>query len=451
MKLADLAKELKISPESIIKFIQDFDLELSECITTNFNVKDDFAKFARENISFLKKYEKDLEQTKSVEDIAGTINQSPEKVAEIIKREKPRLFENGMYRSSVSSFSIDHKLGGNYQFVYDYFGDKTSLTERDFIGYRDLFFHISKELDPFINNTPLTDWGIHKPAGIILYGPPGSGKIFWGNKIAEIIGYHFKEVKKYYLGTSFVDGLKTSFNDFLLQMLKEEKVLLFMEEFDDIMRQRSDKKTVLSCDEETKEIVLNYIGRFEAEDLLMVGSANSVVGIDKDILAPGRFDVLIPVFPPNSRERSEMILYFMTENLTKDALLMKILVENNADHLPFWEEISSKMKVFSNTMIVDFTQSLKKRIRNQYLRDNSEHIKIDSKLLNAARRDASAKLTDEYLNQIAQFISDVSINNYDDFPKRIAALKDELDSYKVVETPRKSIGFQTKTEEKTKK
>ena len=92
MKLADLAKELKISPESIIKFIQDFDLELSECITTNFNVKDDFAKFARENISFLKKYEKDLEQTKSVEDIAGTINQSPEKVAEIIKREKPRLF-----------------------------------------------------------------------------------------------------------------------------------------------------------------------------------------------------------------------------------------------------------------------------------------------------------------------------------------------------------------------
>ena len=122
----------------------------------------------------------------------------------------------------------------------------------------------------------------------------------------------------------------------------------------------------------------------EEEDLLMVGSANSVIDIDKDILAPGRFDVVIPVFPPNARERSEMILYFMTENLAKDALLMKILIANNADHLPFWEEISSKMKVFSNTMIVDFTQSLKKRIRNQYLKDNSENIKIDSKLLNAA-------------------------------------------------------------------
>ena len=109
------------------------------------------------------------------------------------------------------------------------------------------------------------------------------------------------------------------------------------------------------------------------------------------------------------------------------------------------------MKVFSNTMIVDFTQSLKKRIRNLYLKDNSEDLKIDSKLLNAARRDASAKLTEEYLNQVGQFISDVTVHNYDDFPKRITALKSELDSYKVVETPRKVIGFQPNKEVVNKK
>jgi ATP-dependent 26S proteasome regulatory subunit len=56
-----------------------------------------------------------------------------------------------------------------------------------------------------LNPQQIKDWGINKPAGIILYGPPGSGKIFWANKIAEIIGYQFKEVKKHYLGTSF-DG-----------------------------------------------------------------------------------------------------------------------------------------------------------------------------------------------------------------------------------------------------
>ena len=441
MKLAALAKELHISSESFIKFIQDFDLELSECITTSLDVKKDFEKFASENISFLKKYETVLEKNKSIEDIAGNIHQPTDKVAGVIEADKGKLFDNGMYKSSVSSFGIDHKLGGNYQFVYNYFGKKTSLAERDFIGYRDLFFFISKTLDPFINLTPLTDWGINKPVGIILYGPPGSGKIFWATKIAEIVGYQFKEVKKYYFGTSFVDGNKTSFNDFLVQMMKEKKVLLFMEDFEDIMSERSEAKSVSSCDEETKEMVLHYIDHFEQEELLMVGSATSVVEIDRELLAPGRFDVMIPIFPPNARERSEMILYYMTENLTKDSLLMKILVKNNADHLPFWEDISAKMKVFSNTMIIDFTQSLKKRIRNRYLKDSSVEIKIEGKLLESALREASTKLTEEYLNQVADFIQDVSVNNYDDFPKRLAALKDELENYKVVEAPVKAIGF----------
>ena len=185
MKLAELAKELKISTQSFIKFIQDFDLELSECLSTNLEVKKDFEKFARENIAFLKKYEKDLDQNKSVQDIAENINQPTAKVAEILGKEKPQLFDNGLYKSTVSSFGIDNKLGGNYQFVYDYFGKKSTLTKQDFIGYRDLFFYISRELEPFINKTPLTDWGIHRPVGIILYGPPGSGKIFWANKISS--------------------------------------------------------------------------------------------------------------------------------------------------------------------------------------------------------------------------------------------------------------------------
>ncbi|WP_027376279.1 AAA family ATPase [Kaistella palustris] len=451
MKLAELAKELQISTESFIKFIQDFDLELSECISTNFEVKTDFVKFARENADFLRKYEQDLKKNKSVEDIAGEIKKPSEEVAKIIKKEEPALFDNGRYRSSVSTYSIDNKLGGNYQFVYDYFGKKSSLAHRDFIGYRDLFFFISKTLEPFINATPLTDWGIHRPAGIILYGPPGSGKIFWANKIAEIINYQFKAVKKSYLGISFVDGVKTSFNDFLVEMMQEEKVLLFMDDFDDIMKQRGENSSVAACDEETKEIVLHYIGRFEDENMLMVGSANSVREIDKEILAPGRFDVVIPVFPPNARERAEMILHFMKDGLSNDALLMKILSRSHADHVPFWQPVAAKMKVFSNTMIVDFTQSLKKRLRDKYVKDNSEEITITEKLQEAAYRDASAKLTGEYLNQMAQFIQDLEINNGDDFPTRIKALKVELDHYKVVEVPKAPIGFPHQDQENQKK
>jgi len=447
MKLIDLAKELNVSAEAIKQFIQDFDLDLVECISTNFEIKKDFEKFARENIEFLRLYEKDLDKAKTLEQIAEKINQPKEKVEKAIKEADPNIFDNGFFKSSVSSYGIDNRLGGNYKFVYDYFGHKTSLQKRDFIGYRDLFFYISGILEPFLNPQQIKDWGINKPSGIILYGPPGSGKIFWATKIAEIIGYQFKEVKKHYLGTSFVDGNQTNFNDFLVAMMKEEKVLLFLEDFDNIMMARKAENNVASCNLETQEIILHYISKFEQEELLMVGSANSVSEIDEEILAPGRFDVMIPVFPPNHAERSEIILYAMTKNLESDSLLFKILKNNKADKIPFWHEISSQMKVFSNTMLIDFTQSLKKRIKNLYQKTRNEDLKIDQTLLKAALRDAAGKLTEEYLDQIARFLTDVIVNNFDQFQNRAKDLKKELDSYRAVEEPRRIIGFPHNEEE----
>ncbi len=441
MKLIELAKELEVSAEAVKQFIQDFDLDLTDCIHTNFEVKKDFEKFARENAEFLRLYEKDLDKTKTLEQIAETIKQPKEKVEEAIKEKDPNIFDNGFFKSSVSSYGIDNQLGGNYQFVYNYFGHKTSLQKRDFIGYRDLFFYISGMLEPFLNPQQIKDWGINKPAGIILYGPPGSGKIFWANKIAEIIGYRFKEVKKHYLGTSYVDGNQTNFNDFLVTMMKEDKVLLFMDDFDEIMMARKSENNVAACNLETQEIILHHISRFEQEDLLMVGSAKSVSDIDEEITAPGRFDVMVPVFPPNVAERAEIILYSMTKNLEKDSLLFKILKNNKADKIPFWHGVSAKMKVFSNTMLIDFTQSLKKRIKNLYQKTRNENLKIDQNLLNGALRDAAGKLTGEYLDQIAVFLKDVTINNFDQFQSRIKELKKEVDTYRAVEEPRRIIGF----------
>jgi len=450
MKLIELAQELDVSAEAIKQFIQDFDLELANCISTNFEVKEDFEKFAREHIDFLRRYEKDLDKAKTPGQIAEKINQPQEKVEEAMKEINPNIFDNGFFKSSVSSYGIDNKLGGNYQFVYNYFGNTTSLQKRDFIGYRDLFFYISAVLEPFLNPQQIKDWGIHKPAGIVLYGPPGSGKIFWAKKIAEIIGYQFKEVKKHYLGTSFVDGSKTHFNDFLVTAMKQDKVLLFLDDFDTIMMARKPENNVAACNLETQEVILHHISKFEQEDVLMVGSANSISDIDEEIMAPGRFDVLVPVFPPNKAERAEIILYAMTRNLEKTSLLYKILKNNKADQIPFWDEVASKMKVFSNTMLIDFTQSLKKRIKYLYYKTKNENLKIDKNVLDGALRDAAGKLTGEYLDQIATFLKDVIINSSDQFQYRIHSLKTELDAYRIVEEPRRAIGFQHNEEEGNK-
>jgi len=320
---------------------------------------------------------------------------------------------------------------------------KTALEQHDFIGYRDVYFYILDMLEPFINPDQTQNWGIEKAAGIILYGPPGSGKIFWAKRIAEIIHYKFEEIRHSYLKTSFVNGKKTTFNDFLLTILKREKVLLFMENFEVMMQERNAQESINSENEETKNIILHSIEKFQQEEILMLGSAKSFSMIDSEIIAPGRFDVLIPVFPPNVKERAELILHYMQKDLSEDATLLKILQYNKAEQLPFWNDIAVKMRVFSNTMVVDFTQSLKKRLRTIFLKNHDENIKIDDNIINSALKEVAGKLTSDYLNDVQQFLQDVNINSADEFEDRISQLTKELQFYMIKEKPSRSIGFNT--------
>ena len=437
MKLVNFAKKNGISTETIRHFIVDFDLDLDEVICTNFEMKPEFLKFASENKDFLLRYQNDLQTQKTVDEIAQKINAPKTKIQKAMKENQAHIFDNGFYKSSISSFGIDKSLGGDYQFVYDYFGKKTKLQQRDFIGYRDLFFYISDVLEPFINQEEAKNWGIQKPAGIILYGAPGTGKIFWAKKISEIIEFDLKEIKQYRLSA---EDHGQSLDVFLQSAMQRKKEVLFIENFNDLLQIKNAEYGIRNL--QLQEVIVHNISKFTENDVLMVVSADTLAGLDEEILAPGRFDVLIPVFPPNAKERAELLRYAMTRNLTKSSLLYKILEQNEADHLPFWNATAAKMKVFSNTMVLDFTQSLKKRIRNLYHKTKNEKLTIDQKLLDGAFKDASAKLIPEYLNQIQQFIYDVKRHNEDDFSSRLTHLQKELDFYKTVEQPRREIGFQ---------
>ena len=444
--ITEFSKKLDVSEESIKQFIQDFDLEISDCLSPTLNITQNFEKFATENQKFLKNYEKDLNEEKTADDIAKKIHQPKDNVEKIIQNKLPNVYDNGIFKSSISSFGIDHQLGGDYKFIYNYFGDKTELKQRDFIGYRDLFFYISDMLEPFMNPEQSKNWGIQKAAGIIIYGPPGSGKFFWAKKIAEMINFDFFEIRQSQLKSILINDKKINFDEYLSQMLKKDKVILFLENFDEIMMQRMENQVSNTDYEDVKDSTLHYIEKFEKENILMVGSAKELQGIESEILAPGRFDVLIPIFPPNKQERAEMLLFNMTKNLNENATLLKILKHNNADQLPFWQETAGKMKVFSNTMVTDFTQSLKKRIRSLYLKNKTENIQIKDGIIEASLKESASKLTGEYLNNVLEFLSEAENNSYDRFIIRINDLKQELETYKAKEDPIRTIGFHTNDE-----
>src|SRR5690606_34588602 len=244
MKLKDLSDQLGISLESLQNFIYDFNIDLGFCIDDNFNVKEEFKTFAEKNIAFLKKYSKDHAKEKTLSDIAKVIKVSEEKVLEFfVSNGIPEEAAKNI-KTNLSSYLIHLYIGGKYDFIDKAFPEPDNYNNKSLVGYTDLFFYLNDMLDPFINKEQLQTWGISKPAGIVLYGPPGSGKIFWARKMAQMIGYEFVHVYKDYLAGNLKTS-KNSFTNFLNTKMQHPKTMLFIDSLDELVS-RNENQTFFS-------------------------------------------------------------------------------------------------------------------------------------------------------------------------------------------------------------
>lgn len=439
MKLKDLSDQLGISLESLQNFIYDFNIDLGFCIDDHFNVKEEFKHFAEKNIDFLKKYAEDHAKEKTLSDIAKAINVNEEKVLEFfVSNGIPEEAAKNI-KTNLSSYLIHLYIGGEYPFIDEAFPEPDNYNTKGLVGYTDLFFYLNDMLDPFINKDQLKTWGISKPAGIVLYGPPGSGKIFWARKMAQMIGYDFVHVYKDYLAGNLKTS-KNSFTHFLNTQMQRPKTMLFIDSLDELLN-KTENQTIFSENIELISTILRHSQKDLHQELLIVGSAEILNLFDDEVLAPGNFDMQIPIFPPNSDERAQLIIFHLVQNLVDDSPLLNILKKHNALCKAFWEPLANEMRLFSNTMIIDFTQSLKKRLYALHRKDETKNIELNDKILSASFNEAKAKLTADYIKRCAVFLIETKQNVGQDFSHRILELEADLESYQAKKTPINKIGF----------
>ena len=448
MQLKDLSTELEISLGSLQSFINDFNIDLSFCIDENFNVTNQFKEFSEENKDFLQKYAEDYSKEKTIEDIAKTIEAKEEDVLHFFTSNGIPAEVAKQIKTNISSYLIHTYISGNYSFIEKAFPQCEDFSTKSLVGYTDLYFYLTDMLDPFISKNQLESWGISKPVGVILYGPPGSGKIYWAKKIADMIGYEFVHVYNDYLLGNFKNS-KNSFSNFLSKKMSEPKTLLFIDSFDELLSSSNHDNNFFPETLELIYSVLRHIHKDDQQELLIVGSAEVLGGLTDDIVTPGRFDLHIPIFPPSFDERKQLILHHLTNNLASNSPLLEILKNQNALNKEFWTPIAAQMRLFSNTMLIDFTQSLKKRLYALYRKDEKQNIELSQKILFAAFTEAKAKLTVDYFKHCAVFVSEAKQNVGQDFPHRILEMEMDLDFYyKSKEVPITKIGFK-QTEEKS--
>lgn len=173
-------------------------------------------------------------------------------------------------------------------------------------------------IDFFARRVEYEAMGIRAPNGVLLFGPPGSGKTYAVRKLAKHLGWPMFEVGLGSMGSAYIHqttvALKRVFDD----AAAKPPALILMDEVDALTGHRS----VGMHDHKAEEVaeMLKLLETAGSRGVLVVGTTNRLDAIDPAMLRKGRFDHTIEVGSPNAIEIGAALVAMLQGRPTAPAL-----------------------------------------------------------------------------------------------------------------------------------
>lgn len=152
--------------------------------------------------------------------------------------------------------------------------------------------------------------------GILLYGPPGSGKTFWAKSLAKECKVPFLHVKPSTLLNKYVGETEHLINGLFSLATKLKSCVIFLDEIDSLLGARTSDES--SHNRHMKnQFMLNWDGFQNGGQVILIGATNRPFDIDDAVI--DRFSRRIFVDFPNKSKRAEMIKNMLqNENLDSE-------------------------------------------------------------------------------------------------------------------------------------
>ena len=166
--------------------------------------------------------------------------------------------------------------------------------------------------------------GLFPPRGIMLFGPPGTGKTTFAKGVASRLGWPFVELFPSRLAGESSAGLANALRETFGLVGELDHFVGFIDEVEEIASAR-EQRTLSAAHGVTNEM-LKLIPAFREKDCrLLVCATNSVRAIDSAFLRHGRFDYVIPVGPPDPEARRAIWIRYLSsipnDDLDLDAIV----------------------------------------------------------------------------------------------------------------------------------
>ena len=205
--------------------------------------------------------------------------------------------------------------------------DRKKITFADVAGAEEEKEELSEIVEFLKKPARFKELGARIPKGILLVGPPGTGKTYLAKAVAGEAGCDFFTIS----GSDFVEmfvGVGASrVRDLFEQAKKSAPCIIFIDEIDAVGRHRG---AGLGGGHDEREQTLNQLlvemdGFAENEGVVIIAATNRPDILDPALLRPGRFDRQITVGIPDVKAR-EAILNIHSKNkpLSVDVVIESI-------------------------------------------------------------------------------------------------------------------------------
>lgn len=143
-----------------------------------------------------------------------------------------------------------------------------------------------------------------RPPSLLFYGPSGCGKTFFAEKMAEEVNINFMKVVPDDLASTLIHGTQEKIGALFRQAERKAPTLLFFDEFDAMVPQRSTDDRNYQNGEVNEFLCM--LNNASERDVYVVAATNHPERIDKAVLRAGRIDEMIYVDMPDAKVRESL-------------------------------------------------------------------------------------------------------------------------------------------------
>ncbi len=168
--------------------------------------------------------------------------------------------------------------------------------------------NLAEIVDYLHNPKKYTDAGASMPKGLLLVGPPGTGKTMLAKAVAGESGVPFFSISGSEFVEMFVGMGASKVRDLFKQAKEKAPCIVFIDEIDAIGKKRDGQVGGNDEREQTLNQLLTEMDGFDGNNgVIILAATNRPESLDPALTRPGRFDRRVPVELPDLKGREAIL------------------------------------------------------------------------------------------------------------------------------------------------